>query len=394
MTTRSATRIAGMARPMTMITLVTLIAVVTFSCAREVPPTPETAPAPTAPAALVPVVVTEKTPEDPDDPAIWIHPEDPAKSLVLGTDKGGAVVVFDLDGKIVPDKTVTGLQRMNNIDVEYGLQLGQETVDIAVATERPASALRVFRLPEMTAVDNGGIPVFEGEVGDAALPMGIALYKRPSDGAIFAIVSRKTGPSGAYLWQYRLADDGAGHVVGIKVREFGAFSDATSLDEDGVPELGEIESVAVDDELGYVYYSDELTGVRKYHADPDARNADVELALFATDGFVEQREGISIYAVNDGTGYILVSDQQGNTFRIYTREGAPGNPHEHRFVKSVAASTIESDGSEVTSTVLDPRFPSGLFVAMSDNQTFHYYSWDDIAGDDLVKAPNGAPPAE
>jgi hypothetical protein len=26
---------------------------------------------------------------------------------------------------------------------------------------------------------------------------------------------------------------------------------------------------------------------------------------------------------------------------------------------------------------------------MSDNQTFHYYSWDDIAGDDLKKAPNG-----
>ncbi len=57
--------------------------------------------------------------------------------------------------------------------------------------------------------------------------------------------------------------------------------------------------------------------------------------------------------------------------------------------KSVSVSTNESDGSDVTSTVLDPRFPSGLFVAMSDNQTFHYYSWDDIAGDDLKKAPNG-----
>jgi 3-phytase len=341
-----------------------------------------------ATGALSPVVVTEQTPVDSDDPAIWINPEDPAKSLVLGTDKGGAVVVFDLDGKIIPEKTVTGLQRMNNIDVEYGFTLGGETIDIAVATERPASALRVFRLPDMTAIDSGGIAVFEGEAGDSALPMGIALYKRPADGTIFAIVSRKTGPSGSYLWQYRLDDDGAGNVVGAKVREFGTFSDATSMDE-GVAELGEIESIAVDDELGYVYYSDELTGVRKYHADPDAPDADVELALFATDGFADQREGISIYAVGDGTGYILVSDQQGNAFRIYTREGEPGDPHNHRFVKTVAVSTNESDGSEVTSAVLDPRFPSGLFVAMSDNQTFHYYSWDDIAGDDLVKAPDG-----
>ena len=58
-------------------------------------------------------------------------------------------------------------------------------------------------------------------------------------------------------------------------------------------------------------------------------------------------------------------------------------------MKVVPVSTNESDGSDVTSAVLDPRFPSGLFVAMSDNRTFQYYSWDDIAGDDLVKAPNG-----
>jgi len=346
-----------------------------------------------AEAVLSPVLVTEQTPVDSDDPAIWINPDDPAKSLILGTDKGGAVVVFDLDGKIIPEKTVTGLQRMNNVDVEYGFPLGDEIVDIAVATERPASALRVFRLPEMTAIDNGGIPVFAGEEGDRRLPMGIALYKRPADGAIFAIVSRKTGPSGSYLWQYRLSDDGSGNVVGTKVREFGTFSDATTMDE-GVAELGEIESIAVDDPLGYVYYSDELTGVRKYHADPDAPDAELELALFGTDGFADQREGISIYQIDDGTGYILVSDQQGNTFRIFTREGEPDDPHHHRFVKAVAVSTNESDGSDVTSAVLDPRFPSGLFVAMSDNRTFQYYSWDDIAGDDLVKAPNGVPMAE
>ncbi len=351
---------------------------------------PQVAAPTTEPPAVTPVVVTEKTAVDSDDPAIWIHPDDPAKSLVLGTDKGGSIFVFDLDGAILTDRTFTGTGgRMNNIDVEYGLKLGGETIDIAVATDRPVSLLRVLRLPEMTAVDNGGIPVFEGEEGDACLPMGIALYKRPADGVIFAIVSRKTGPSGAYLWQYRLEDDGSGHVVGTKVREFGTFSDATSLDETGVPELGEIESVAVDDVLGYVYYSDELTGVRKYHADPDAPDASVELALFATEGFADQREGISIYTIDNQTGYILVSDQQANAFRIFTREGEPGDPHDHRLLKVVKVSTNESDGSEVSNVPVDPRFPSGIFIAMSDDQTFQYYSWDDIAGDDLVKAPNG-----
>jgi myo-inositol-hexaphosphate 3-phosphohydrolase len=45
--------------------------------------------------------------------------------------------------------------------------------------------------------------------------------------------------------------------------------------------------------------------------------------------------------------------------------------------------TIESDGSDVVSVPLGKSFPKGMFVAMSDNSTFQYYDWKDIAGDDL-----------
>ena len=74
---------------------------------------------------------------------------------------------------------------------------------------------------------------------------------------------------------------------------------------------------------------------------------------------------------------------------MFRREGEPGDPHNHQLVKVVRVSTNESDGSDVSNVPVDERFPSGIFVAMSDNQTFHYYSWDDIAGDDLKRAPNG-----
>ena len=355
--------------------------------ASSAPQAPDTAQATTG-EVIVPVVVTESVTKDSDDPAIWINPDDPSRSLILGTDKVGAIFAFDLDGKIIPEKSISGMGRMNNIDVSYNVMLGGVSTDIAVATDRNANLIRAFRLPEMTPVDNGGIEAFEGEAPDLRRPMGIALYTRPSDGAVFAIVSRKTGPSGAYLWQYLLEDDGTGQIKGTKVREFGTFSNATTT-ENGVAEIGEIESVAIDDALGYVYYSDELAGIRKYHANPDAADANVELAIFGTDGFTEQREGISIYTINDGTGYILVSDQQGNAFRIFRREGEPDDPHDHRLLKVVNVSTNESDGSEVTSAALGEKFPSGLFVAMSDDKTFQLYSWDDIAGDDLVRAPNG-----
>jgi len=329
---------------------------------------------------LEPLIITEQVKYDTDDPAIWIHPEDPSKSLIIGTDKeeDGALYVYTLDGKIAEEKTVRNLKRPNNVDVEYGLILNGTPTDIAVTTERLESKIRIFSLPEMQPIDNGGIDVFTGE--DLRAPMGIALYKRPSDGFIFAIVGRKEGPTdGTYLWQYLLEDDGSGNVKATKIREFGKWS--------GVKE---IEAIAVDDLLGYVYYSDENVGIRKYYADPDAENTNDELALFGNVGFAEDQEGISIYQVTDSTGYILVSDQQANNFNIYKREGEPGNPHHHLLVKVIHVSTTESDGSEVTNVSLNDKFPGGMFVAMSDDKTFHFYSWKDIAGDDLIIAPKSA----
>jgi len=328
---------------------------------------------------IKPLIITETVKHDTDDPAIWLNPKDPSKSLIIGTDKDrdGALYVFGLDGKIIEQKTVRNLKRPNNVDIEYGLILNGIPTDIVVVTERSENKIRVFSLPDMKSIDNGGIEVFIGE--EQRAPMGIALYKRSSDGVIFAIVGRKSGPTdGRYLWQYQLEDDGRGYVTGTKVREFGFFSGEK-----------EIEAIAVDDALGYVYYSDENIGIRKYYADPDIENANKELALFGTTGFAEDREGISIYTINDGTGYILVSDQQANAFRIFKREGESGDPHIHQLVKVVNASTKESDGSDVTNAVLNDTFPVGLFVAMSDDKTFQLYSWADIAGDDLCIAPDG-----
>jgi len=138
----------------------------------------------------------------------------------------------------------------------------------------------------------------------------------------------------------------------------------------------------VDDELGYVYYSDEGKGVRKYYADPEKGNA--ELALFATTGFTEDHEGISIYKLTDSTGYILVSDQGANQFQIFNREGNGKNPNQHQLLKTVKVKATKSDGSEMVSVPLNSNFKNGLFIVMSDNKTFHLYRWEDIAGKELL----------
>ena len=332
-------------------------------------------PAPVAPDAIKPRVTTEPTRHDTDDPALWI-PSDRSRTLVLGTDKDtdGALYAYDLDGRIV--QRVGGLKRPNNVDVVQGFMLGGKPTDLAVLTERELNRLRVFTLPALEPVDAGNLTVFGGDPNRG--PMGVALYRRPKDGAVFAIVGGKSGPADGYLAQYRLTDDGQGRVGMSLVRMFGRYSGKK-----------EIEAIAVDAELGYIYYSDESFGVRKYAADPDAPDAGKELATIGTTGYAGDHEGISIYKLNDGTGYLLVSDQQANRFRIYRREGEPGRPHEHVLLRTVPVSAIESDGSEVTSANLGPKFPNGLFVAMSNGKVFHYYAWEDIAGTELRLAPDG-----
>jgi 3-phytase len=311
---------------------------------------------------LKPVVISDTVRHDTDDPAIWINPADPAKSLILGTDKDsdGALIVFNLEGKIV--NQISGLKRPNNVDIAYGLQLNGKATDIAVVTERETNKLRIYQLPEMTAVDNGGISVFDGETERS--PMGIALYTA-ADHTIYAIVGRKTGPSGSYLWQYQLSDNGNGKAKGTVVRKFGSYSGKK-----------EIESIAADNELGFIYYSDEQSGVHKYHADP--AKGDKELALFAKEGFTADHEGISIYKTGNDTGYILVSNQQNNTFMVYAREGNAKNPNEHQLITEIPVSTLESDGSEVTNLNLGAKFPKGLFAAMSNGKVFHFYDWRDL----------------
>lgn len=322
---------------------------------------------------IQPAFITDTVAHDTDDPAIWINPADPAKSLIIGTDKDqdGGLYVFDLQGKIQRDKSVTGLKRPDNVDIEYGLTLAGKPTDIAVTTERFTHKLRIYSLPDMKPVDNGGIAVFVGETGENVRDlMGIALYKNKT-GKIYAIVGRKSGPvDGTYLWQYLLEDDGKGQVKASLVRKFGKYSG-----------LKEIEAIAVDDQLGYVYYSDEGKGVRKYHADPEKGNE--ELALFATTGFTEDHEGISIYQLTDSTGYILVSDQGANSFQVFPREGAPDKPNEHSLLRKITVKANHSDGSDVTSVPLNGDFTQGLFVAMSDDKTFHLYRWQDIAGKHL-----------
>jgi 3-phytase len=310
---------------------------------------------------IEPDIITEFTLNDTDDPAIWVHPSHPEKSIVFGTDKetNGAIYAFDLAGKIIADKTIRNIERPNNVDVEYGFKLNDSTTtDILVFTEREKQQIRIFSVPDMEPLDNGGFPVFiDEELLENRLPMGISLYKSPKDSVVYAIVGRKTGPVNGYLYQYALVADTTGIKTNL-VRKFGSFSGQK-----------EIEAIAVDDENGFVYYSDEGVCIKKYHAEPNM--GDEEISCFGGAYFSEDIEGIAIATYSDGNGYLLVSNQQKGEFNIFSRQ-------DNSFIKTVNLMTTETDGCEVITVPLNNQFPNGLFVAMNDEKNFYFYDLEKL----------------
>jgi len=153
-----------------------LLAISVFACKKQLPETE-------------PTVITQKLSHDSDDPAIWINKIEPSKSIIFGTDKdevNGGVYAFDLDGNILKDKSITKLSYPNNVDVEYGFVLNDSTTtDILVFSEREKYQIRVFSIPDMLPLDNGGFKVFADEIDiEMKRPMGVSLYKNPDNGSI------------------------------------------------------------------------------------------------------------------------------------------------------------------------------------------------------------------
>ena len=112
-----------------------------------------------------------------DDPAIWVHPDDPAMSIIIGTQKKRGINVYDMSGKLLQSREDA---RINNVDIRYGFMLGGEAVDIVTASNRTHQSIAIWKVDPVTRtlieIADGVIPT---EMGD---PYGLCMY-----------VSAKTG---------------------------------------------------------------------------------------------------------------------------------------------------------------------------------------------------------
>jgi myo-inositol-hexaphosphate 3-phosphohydrolase len=303
---------------------------------------------------------------DSDDPAIWVHPSQPAKSLVIATQKDGGLVVFNMNGKvrqhILP--AAYGDIRYNNVDLVYGFALGRRSVDLAVASDRENDTLAVFkidpkrrRLVDVTSADMLAT-IFGVDDGEATA-YGLCTYTSPIDGEAYAFT---TQADGNLVAQLRLFHDGKGKVGAEVVRTL------TLPVPTGDPEESQAEGVVADRELGVLFVAmEEETGLLKFDAEPDGGNAYTVVAPIDAPYFSPDIEGLTIYYGPNGTGYLLVSSQGDSTVVVLERSGT--NAYLGSFVIGDRRShrrgidqVNESDGMAVLNLPLGPRFPAGLLV--------------------------------
>ena len=298
-----------------------------------------------------------------DDPAIWVHPEDPARSTVIGTDKaGGGLAVYGLDGRQIQ---YLPCGRMNNVDVRYDFPLGGKKTDLVASGNRKDDTLGLFKVDPATGKleDVAARPI---RLGIRAY--GSCLYRSAKTGKYHTIVNSPGGE----VEQWELFDDGKGRVDARRVREF---------------KVGSItEGCVADDELGHLYIGEERIGIWKYGAEPESGTDRALVDRTGKEGHLAADvEGLAIYYAAKGTGYILASSQGNDSFLVYRREGA----NEYVMTFKIGAgrgidAVRDCDGIDVVSLALGDRFPQGLFVVQDGdndggNQNFKLVRWEEVA---------------
>lgn len=297
---------------------------------------------------------------DADDPAIWLHPADPARSLVAGALKDGGMEIYDLSGGVVQSFSPEGA-RYNNVDVLYGFPLAGVATDLFVASDRNNDLLAAYAIdPAAGKAENVTDPesplVFTpaGEESDGeTTAYGIACYRDPESGTFYAFVSRRETNEVAQL--ELLERDG--RVGWRTVRTL-----SLTLPESYGGDNPQIEGMVVDPELGVAYLAQEQVGIWKLAADPES-DGEPELIHPVDDTvLVADAEGLTIYYGPEGTGYLLASSQGGSTFAVYTREGENTYLGSYRIAAGDVDSVEESDGAMVLNVALGDAFPQGLLV--------------------------------
>lgn len=329
---------------------------------------------------------------DADDVAIWIHPTDATKSMVIATQKNAGYSVYNTAGETLLD-ALPGDNRYNNVDVMYGFDLNGTVIDIALFSDRNNNRFAVYKIQEtepyiVDITDPAGEELFDAEAMGKDTAYGEGVYKSPVSGKFYAFATQNGTWNAAQFELVARADNTVGWT---KVRHIILGAD----DDDK-----HAEGIVVDQEYGKVYIAQEEVGIYTLDAEPGAVPFDIaldetELLIEAGDhDIVEDLEGMTIYYKDNGEGYVFISSQGNTTYGIFNRTSV-GTVNTYITAFAIVDDmdgidgTQHTDSLDVTNVGISSQFPNGAFIVQDGTDTetdpkdtgtnFKWMKWDDIA---------------
>ena len=295
-----------------------------------------------------------------DDPAIWYNAKQPSQSRILATDKQGGLQVNDLQGQALQYLPVG---RLNNVDVRHGFKWGNQTVDLAVASNRDHNSLHVFAIQPKT----GKVSVL-GELATTLDDIyGICMY-RDAQGEIYAIPNDQNGT----FIQYHIT----AAQQKLQAQEVQRFSVKTQP-----------EGCVVDDATGRIFLGEEDIAVWVKDLNPNTQ-LPMQQVIGVGDVMHDDIEGMGLYHGKEQS-YLVVSSQGNDSFVVFDAAA----PYTVRGVFRVGINTekgidavSETDGLDVSSKNFGGKWKQGMLVVQDgrkrmpeSNQNFKYVPWEKIA---------------
>jgi 3-phytase len=337
-------------------------------------------------SAQVPVLdaTTETAPipagfSDSDDAAIWAHPKEPKKSIILGTSKydedgQGGLGVYALDGREL--QFFPG-SKLNSVDI---------LDDLAIATNRSDNALDLYRIQD-GRVSFLKRTYLQDAQGQTFEPYGLCLAPG-KDESVRIYLPTKTG----VLYEYSLSKkrrlalkntyDLAALVTpeqdvlmqSVVTKETLAEGEAEELEEN-LAERFILEGCVHDPRSGSVYVGMENLGIwRLYKKDAELvipiQGSWTDLDSWAKPGVprvTDDIEGMDIVA-HDGHSYLLFSSQGLSEFTLYDLDQLEwmGN---FKIRLNAQDPVTQTDGLAIKSGHLGSRYSQGVLVVHDDENT-------------------------
>ena len=311
------------------------------------------APVSAGPSALASVTVKsvastlETTPmaatgDSADDPAVWVHPTDRSKSLIIGNSKQGALETYDMNGVRV-QRITTASKFWGNVDVRDNLVVSWNDVGVRVYAVDPTTR-------QLTNAAEGG--VIKGASGE-----GLCLYKAGTDLYVFVIT--------------RGGVDIASVVRQLKLTKVGSLYRGTKVRQFTIP--SESEGCVVDDTNGRMYVSEEDVALWRYDVKAISSSAPtrtlVDRVVSAGGRIAQDAEGVTLAG-----GYVIVSaqstaDPENSYFAVYS---ASTNAYVKSFRVNAGSASDDcdrTDGVAAYAGSLGTRFPAGVFVCHDGNNS-------------------------